>query len=237
MLSNILWVFAAIIATLAILELYLGDNQKKRLASAVTGWWSWIADLSDLSFVEFLRDSAIQRWISWVSASLTFILFVASAHLGLGMSLDWFFAVVVFFAAIVVSLFAVIGQRILYFVFSQGWTYQIPFRAIIVLLAYFGLVVILVYPFLAGWGPPLVEFGGVPSISWSALLAIAFVLFGSLMLICTLLAPLTFLLIFRVLLSTIELTLRRIAEYPKGPILAISAVVAAAGGILKLFQG
>src|SRR5438045_2952676 len=73
MAASFLFALTLSIATLALLDFYLSDSQKRRIVDATTLVWNWLDDVSKLSFLDFLRERPIQWSVTLAAGTIGFI--------------------------------------------------------------------------------------------------------------------------------------------------------------------
>jgi hypothetical protein len=139
------------------------------------------------------------------------------------------------FLFVTVLLLIILGwlsRYIMGFVLRKKTALQIILRTGVVVAGFFAVVWVAgfwVYIF----SPPLP--GAYGTLHMGYILYTLFFWFTAVVLLLTVFAPLLFVAAAKVILSIVELTVRRIAEYPKGPVIAASVVLAAVAAVIKLF--
>jgi hypothetical protein len=185
-----------------------------------------------ISFVSWMGRKAVQRWILGLAAGfLAVVLIVLTLEGGAGQPY-WFVML-----GVAVPLAAWAALRATALILANPTTGVLVPR---VLLSY--ALVLLIFGLL--YGVDLVRIGGYwpfeeTERTYAILVAVLAVpaMFAYLLLVVLLFltVPLLCLYAASLLVAALEFLVRRIAEYPKGPILAASALVAAVISILKLF--
>jgi hypothetical protein len=228
-LTNVLISLSVAIAALALLDIFLNDSQKARISDVTTRMWSWLDDMSKLSFLDLLRQRLIQWWISILAATATFVgsewlmqeMFNAASDVFL-MNL------------ILLIVFTWLGPKLMTFTLAPDGVLLILIRIIAVLAAYLAIVTAIYLGVQTVTdGTPGIH--GIPS-NIGIVIAVMFASFFCLLTVFFMIvAPLIFIFVARILLATAELTVRRIVEYPKGPILAGSALFGCIVALMKAF--
>jgi len=218
-LASVLIALACIALALVGLEIFLSDHQKNKLLGLLLAWWNKLDDLRKTQWLDVLRRYNAQfvlpsfasilvvGFFTWVHlnrsdgdfwSSLQFLLGITIASLAIGIWFIWITlkAKTLFFAVVrVVLLFAI---------------------ALAPLLVFVGITDLML-PSLK-----LVE-GEVTLVHLAWLLVFVFLFLFTPGLVLSLLAvgvPLAAFLILQGVLFITEFILRRLAEYPKGPMVA-----------------
>ena len=239
-LANTIIVLSAAIATLALIDLLMTDRQKDTLSNKVLALWSWLDDLRKLSFIDWIRNhrglvslfATILPLATLLFATLNEILRFGYHHLSL---------ISGSFGAIVGLL---IGLWLVSFVLRAKPGRQILVRATgALLLAVLPLAVL--RPFEIFFGDPLLDalFDALPErhavtvfeAVMGAVLAGKLVTLILLAIWLLVVCPLVFAYVATALLYASEQLVRRIAEYRKGPVLALSALCGGIAALLKVF--
>jgi len=224
-LGNIIIFLSLAIATLALFDFYLSEQQKTRVAATSTRIWSWLDDMSRLSFLNLLRQRSIQWWIVLLACYPPLIL-VMTLELSSGRR-----GPLLYLSAVFLVLFVIFGPRAIAFALAPQRVLLIVIRAIAVFVAC--LVLLLAMFVVVGRATDIPDgsmlganFGLMVSIGAMALLFLS-------ILFLMIIAPLVFVVLARIVLAGVELTVRRIVEYPKGPILAGSAILVSIVAMMK----
>jgi hypothetical protein len=222
-LSNVLFALGATGAALVLLDFYLGDTQKKALQEKVESWWIWLDDLKKLSLLDRLRSGSVQKWI--VLGAAATILLLACLYFWTVVPSPELAAL----AIVVIVLSAWLARRLLAYVLS-GTKAQIVTRCVAVFVAYVIAAVAVTKGIeaYAGSGP----YAGLLEL----LVAVTFFAFFGMVVLFTVFAPLTIVAMASVTIRIIELTLLRMTEYSKGPILGLSVLLGAIAVLLKVLS-
>jgi hypothetical protein len=234
MIGDVVMALSAFVGTLALVDFFLTDVQKRKLSDAVLSVWNWLDDMKKRTFVEWLKRPRAQLiFLSAVGVTFSVSTFPITSGL-----LDDKLGFIVLVACLSCSTPAAlwIGPKIFASI-SRSHTQQerlihamnpivVPFWLTM------GAAVALV--FLSTWVP-------VPaSSSYFAVLAILVLLYALLVgsavitvFMLYLMLPVLAAGMLAFYLGIIEFIVRRIAEYPKGPVLALSALC---GGLAALFK-
>jgi hypothetical protein len=215
MLSNVLLALTLIVATLVVLDFYLSDRHKTMISETTTRMWNWLDDVRRLSFLNPLRKRSVQWWIVIVAVALpTLVLVWITATVFSDRGMDFvvflFYAIIVLFALF----FIFLGPRLMTFTLAPDGTIQILLRVAVVFAAYIATVITLIIVVYAIIGPGQPMMYSIPEnififlpIIWcsSIYLLILFFIIG---------VPLLLVSFARAILHGLELTVRRIVEYP-----------------------
>jgi hypothetical protein len=237
MLADILIYLGIATAGMTLLDLLLSDRRKQNISELILRVWNYVDDASRTSLVDWLRRRRRKAW-----HIVIFLLVAAIVPAGLIIWVDHraifsvetlglvsgFYALL-FFTIILSGFYALKG---LAYALDADSPAYILFRAIWYVLVASSISIAILY-----FAMRLLDY---PSYS------------GMLSLILTLLAMLLFTIIFTILFTLViaplaiayliqfglicsEFVVRRIAENSKGPLLAVSLLIAAVGTILKVF--
>jgi hypothetical protein len=230
MLATLLISLSGAVAVLTLLDLFMSNAQKTWLSNVVTKAWDVLDEAKSWSFTDWLKQPRA-RW--WLAISLGVImasyqifmaqLLEADKARGMGAAENALgdFLVGALTAIVVVFLSRLIFARLLNL--SWGRLAVILFCA---LAATVLITVCIEFLFKAEPGSFFI-LGGVGLIM--ALFPILIVLFC----VLTIILSIAVAYIASAILYVGEFVVRRIAEYPKGPILALSALF---GGIIALIK-
>jgi FtsH-binding integral membrane protein len=224
LLSYVIIALALATATLALLDIYLSDKQKTHLSDHITRWWSWLDDMGHLSFLDLLR----QRPIQWTVVALVSVF----AVFGL-----WAFTdrdTRTYSAGIIVA-FLLFGPGLIRFTLAPKNPIFVAIRTIAIVLVYIAAALAVYFVIAAATEtgdhvPQVYLFSGNTGLLIAIILSALLCL---LTLVLLVVAPLVLIAVARLLLSSAELTVRRIVEYPKGPIIAGSIIVGVAAALIK----
>jgi hypothetical protein len=231
MLANLLITLSAAVAILALLDLFLSERQKALLTKWVTSAWSYLDDLRSLSLIDWLRNPNAHVWLGitfvllfvsvaiwstvvWYLRSNTATVFMVLAIAIL--ILDWVFEILVF---LIPAIFA----TILSFLVHRHFALKLLATVLVAAIPFYLFFVF--YHFAETQSNLLYSFFILLFLA-SGLLYLC----GSVVLISI---ALTY--VATAVLYVSEFVVRRIAEYPKGPILACSALFASLSAFMKAF--
>jgi hypothetical protein len=222
MLASALIVLSLTVTVLAVLDFLLSEAQKKVVADGAIATWNVLDEAKKLSFTDWLKKPRTNRWLAITFGFSCALYGGAVLEFGspyMGWILILFTSVTTFllFALITLPIFSQLlklDTRVWYMLIAVGVVY-VPCS-------------FLVSPGWPEWPPPL----GYSAIML-VMLFMFLVLFASLMIsIARILAY-----VASGVLFAGELIVRRIAEYPKGPIIAISAIFGGLVSLIKIFSG
>jgi hypothetical protein len=251
MVANLLIFLAASGITVKLLDFYMSDDKKKRLNDRVVRMWNWLDEARHVSLLDLARSARSKHILSIMLAGMV-LLAVASPFLvpvsdGAGMPKDVAPTTVGDIAMLIVIWLAIAAPIILVgnglvSIILRGKT---PFE----ILVRTGVALCLAcVPLFLALGVALIKYG------WSILpvdtevdlfyillyfgLGLGIFLTGLLLLFW--LIPVALILLVYVVSFVLyfsELTVRRIAEYPNGPLVAAGALLGLAGAAIKVLEG
>ena len=215
MLANAVIGLSAIVASLVVVDFLLTPAQTKWLSDCVLRFSNVLDDLKHGAHIEFLASTPLR-----VLAVITCTLFTAAVVWMISGNFShfwqWYLVVLSFVCSLIVI-------RIGFTWFSFFTTASVVLAAVLVVTAVFLVAGLLILR----WAVNPASMSGVILYMLSTVfLAIALMLGLSA-------APAIVAHVLTVILYPIEFLVRRIAEYPKGPVLALSAL---GGGIAALFK-
>jgi hypothetical protein len=233
---------------LALSDIFLSDPQKKWIEDRILRLWLWLAEAKQYSILDWLRQyyrwivgiavllvSSYVSWIVWSTITTNF-----DNHKTLRSAID-----TALFGAAISALGLWYGFNIVRATLRSRSLLSATLRAtIFVVIALLPLVIIgaIAPRFAQSILPSLLTSQPKPGIAIAQLLTIvvliASVHFTAISLIfwATVAGPLLLVNALTILLLISEFLIRRIAEYPKGPILAASAIVGVIAAIIKAFR-
>lgn len=250
MLANLLFVIGVLVFVLKISDIFLSEPQKRTLTSLTVRTWNILDEMRRTKPRDWLKRPVVRRVIfitllSWIALAVVYYF-----YLQLQQSSDAFPrdgdlpardfvnpSIIGWIEAIGFGLGISIGFYIAWKVITrvlvrQSWLHPVVAFALVLLIT--GVWVL----FGSGHTYQRVFFIQSP-VAFYALMFMM-VLIGSFIeililawLLCV--TPLVVSIIAMALLWPTEFIVRRIAEYPKGPLLALSGFCAAVAGFLKLF--
>ncbi|MBR1252270.1 hypothetical protein JQ634_00975 [Bradyrhizobium sp. AUGA SZCCT0240] len=220
MTANILIGLGTAVFVLALLEILLSEEQKRSLANGVVQIWNILDDIKARSYLDWLRHGrSVPRMFFVLAICLlsAFFLVIASANTEeLGYR-------VLIAGMLLASPFILLTAK---FVISRLFVPAGAFETIVRIIL---MALILCLP---GWLGLSISEAANPFIRVVAA-ALALYTFGMLLIWFVAAAPLVFSYVLMALLGTSEFVVRRIAEYPKGPLLAVSGLIAAVAAFTK----
>lgn len=237
MLTSLLITLSVAVAILALLDLFLSDAQKKWLAVVATIIWSILDEAKAWSFSEWLKNPRATWWFA-VSLALFSAIFGTWTELYGERSGDQNPMIVTIGQALSGIFLVTVSRPLFGIIFRFKSKKELARRGCLAsLLSLAGLILaglIIALFESAPELPPLTE-------PYSRAQTIASLLFiaSSLLFACMLTLCLSVALAYiaSLLLFIGEFFVRRIAEYPKGPVLALSAFFGSVFALLKAFSG
>jgi hypothetical protein len=242
-LSDIVLILSSFVGILALLDLLLSEQQKQMIQDQTIRFWAWLDELKKLRFADWFRNRPARILLGLMAGAIVFtcvnpilllpvlIMFsFATGEAGVFILVPLFIILLI----LMVLFWLWLGSRIIATLLRPSNKYRVIGRAVIigVLLLSMPIVSYLTFERLPeNWGSSLFVY--IP-----LLVTLLFVGFGGVFLLvywAAAVIPLLFAYTATVLLYTLELVVRRIAEYPKGPILGISAGCAGVAAALKFF--
>jgi hypothetical protein len=223
MLANVLILLGGIVGLTALLDLLLSDAHKRSLSNVVVDLWDWLDHTKRLSWLDSLRSPKSVRALSVISAALSFCIALFGSE-------KFVFLSAIATAVVVDYLAPRVFNRLL------GGT---PGRVTIRVIAVMAIALVAQVPLgLMLW----YVYRYMPEVTLvtiaSDLVFLAVGGFTSILFItaAVVLVPIGCAFLTSIPLYSMEFLVRRIAEYPKGPILALSALCGGIASILKLFS-
>ncbi|WKA29810.1 hypothetical protein [Bradyrhizobium roseum] len=225
LLADLIIILSVVVAGLTLLDFYLSPKQKAWFNDKAVAAWVRLDELKSFSLVEWWRDGGKWQW-TILALSWAFFLYAASIPHPSGTEPipgpPW----VGYLAAIMTA--SMLGR----------WTikYILPVVATSPRSIFFWLLPFLVCGVTAFGLYGLNRYPPVPGqFNFSSGLFGITAFFGSMITLAWMVAVLPLVLVYlaSATLALIEFTVRRIAEYPRGPILALSVFV---GGVVAIFR-
>jgi hypothetical protein len=232
---NVLFVAGVIAAALSLLDLFLSDKQKASLANTSLNIWNWVDEAKRVSIFGHFVTPKWQRIVMLMSAAI--------GILGISYYLTTIWSpgvreVVLVIIITIVSLYIDWNffHRVIGYISASNSAIAYTLKSCAVMLACgliagtvhkVGALLFINLPYYIGWS--LVIPLGIVILLMLFLFAQVFII----LLISVGVAILIFL--TYVLLYPLEIIMRRIAEYPKGPILAVSTLAAGIAALAKVF--
>jgi len=235
MIGNLLFGLAALVAIAAMLDWLVSDKQKAAISAWTLRAWNWLDDARKFSPIKWLRS----RQGTFVILGLGIFMGIVPALLGLGVMIwkqpaifqkAWSFLVPLYLLQGVPPLLAPFVIRWAISPDRARWQrvglWSITMLAVLIFLSLtvmssLGIGFAFAFPGTSPLGIAVFLVSMIFTYVW-LYMVIAFLPFMS---ACTLSGG----------LFAFEFLFRRIAEYPKGPILALSALCAGIAGIVKLW--
>lgn len=249
---SLIFVVGALLLVTRLLDVFLSDKQKTYLSDWSHSVWNWVDEAKKVSLFTNFTSPKTQRIISFLMYFISLIIFIIW---GFG---SWFLKPqsmwedlehitdphfilggTILIAIMVLSTKLLLPRIILYISRSKNLgTYVDRITLVNLLMAIMLLSLYLVYVNKTLEHIELNDFSYITivlyllfiwlpaMIVWVPLLIFSFFVYLVAILVC-----LTY-----ILLYPLEFILRRIAEYPTGPVLAVSALATAIGGFLVLLR-
>jgi hypothetical protein len=251
MLANLLIFLAASGITVKLLDFYMSDDKKKRLNDTVVRMWNWLDEAKHVSLLDLARSSRSRHILSILLAGMVLLAVASPFLVPVSSEADIpkdVASTTVGDTAILMVIWLAISAPIILFgnvlvsIILRGRT---PFQ----ILVRMGLALLLAcIPLFLAIGAGLIKYG------WSILpvdaeVDLFFILlyfglglgiFVTGLLILFWLIPVGLILLVYVISFVLyfsELTVRRIAEYPNGPLVAVGALLGLAGAAIKVLEG
>lgn len=218
LIADVLLISSLLIPALSLLDFLLSDSQKKRIGSATLNAWNFLDELERLSIPKWL-DQPRERFFFSLLISTIVGLAVAFSFIG---NDDWIFR------ALILLFTMFIGTCISLEFLPRLMRNYTPFSVLVALAI--SLAIVAVQAALVYIGLQL----GPKHASYMALITTFTVPFTLMALTISL--AVAFPLLGKGLLTASEFLVRRIAENPKGPLLAASALFALLVALIKEFN-
>lgn len=218
MISTLLLYLGMGVGLLTLLDMFLSNDQKATIERWSIAMWHWIDSVKRLSFMNWFRRRGPRNLVPIVASFLIVIAFLGLHEIGLVLLYGVVGAIV---ARLLLELLLRARTR-------RGFVLRASISLVVpaIPVALFILFIQTIDPDSGFWAINLV-------------IVIVLTLFISLAFAFWVIAMLPFVIavVATIGLSVAEFVARRIAEYPKGPILAASAIFTAAIAIFKIFGG
>jgi hypothetical protein len=230
-ITSALLMMSVTVAILSLVDLALSDAQKKRISDQVIRLWNWLDDMKQLSFLNWLRARPAQR-LFIIAASLISVqsvspFFIEAFLVDLPPDEFWNSIITLIILLLGTAFGLWIGPIIVSYLLQSNASIQFLWRSFkLLLLVIMPDAVLLIFAVSS-----FAEYD-VSSLSYFALLlhplSVSLLAFWAIAFI-----PLVIVYIISAVLWVSEFIMRRVAENPKGPVLAISALFTA---ILAIFK-
>ena len=224
MIGNLIIASGLSVALMACLDILLTDHQKELLSKSSVSLWDKIDNVKKLSFVPWIRRASAS-WLGTATVAAILAQFVKDPDSKLR-SFPFQLPAMKILGIVVIG--SALSYLLMLFICKATTIFGFLARAAI------GLAII-VFLLLVGD-----QFDLFPE-SAILLKGNAFIIFG---LLCFLfvnwlfiVAPIAIAAVAAGLLTIFEFVVRRVSEHPKGPIFALSALLAALGAAAKAFSG
>jgi hypothetical protein len=221
MLATLLIWLSVAVAVLALVDLFLSTAQKDWLSNVVLKLWSILDEAKGWSFADWLKEPR-STW--WLAGSFGLLYCIYQVWLDMRHQQtpeEWPYLLVLvipgfIFAMVMRPIFA----RLLKFTSGKALFRKLATIALLTLIANAVLI-------------PILALTGVEWIFIPGLLLLGIPSFFVLLCLLTILVARVLAYLFSAILYVGEFLVRRIAEYPKGPVLAISVFF---GGMIALIK-
>lgn len=225
---------AALVAVLGLVDWFLSEQQKRVVSGLFVRAWSFLDDAKKTRLLLKFKLERPQFYLLLVSALLASLINIIqpinSAEIG---STDWWLAEAACIISIVVQVKVVLPHILDYLtvVYEEEGSTVGLFRLIFVLapmlvILGFFVVPLLKSDFIVLRAAGLLIFVFVGTAFQTVILVLYLIFIAKLGLS-----------VARPILASSEFIIRRIAESPKGPLVAITGLVGGVAGLLKLFVG
>lgn len=239
MAASLAFVAFSTIFVLALAEFLLSEEQKSKTVTATLRAWDFLDDLAKLSFLNWLRRRKAQWAIAAVAALLPALFWKPGIDT---------------VSALLLALVALVtigaGPLLIAFAVGGGSALSVLGRTVLVVASIFLVFLAIQFAVTDQFLPEpdydharsldenVATYGAkvLASEGWVIINAIGVVLFSIVVVLSLIIvAPLALIFLARAVLTILEFLLRRIAEYPRGPVVAISGLVSAAIAYMKSF--
>lgn len=225
MLANSVIALCVSVAILKLGDLFLSESQKDRLSNAVTRIWDTLDETKHWSPVDWLRNPRAKWWLA-ISVALcygTSSVFLLYEPDDSGIPETIFIAILILFVA------RPILARLLNFSSGKQLWYRLA-------IAVFCLVVLYsVHETLSSHFPYAPGDSATSVFIRAVLILLLLPLIAAFVCVCAVLVSLAAAYLASIILFVLEFIARRIAEYPKGPILALSTFFGCIAALFKAF--
>jgi hypothetical protein len=230
-LANLVIVLSVVVGAFALLDIFLNDKQKAKLSDFVTRVWNWLDDARRLRYLDWMRRKPVKR-VAMIAAPLVAVSVIYLLMFLLLDDDDKDFLIWKVFEESWIFLCSTLAGGILtiWIILSARSTHMMMLIAVVILflLAAPWIDYLLLDQFF-------LTLMSTPNQSFAFGEAGAFMIIGLMVFpFClAILVPLTCIYLIVVCLAVGEFIVRRIAEYPKGPILAGSGAVGSIVAVIK----
>ena len=237
------------VATIAVklLDFYMSDGQKKWLNDRVVRMWDWLDRAKRVPFLDLVRTRRSQRNLAAVAICAIVLQWIAIWIWGDWSSVEgrsaapWTNPYLVAMSAVGIGAAMIgiwLGRRGISMMLQGKTALNLFARASVMLVFLVILARVVAFPAIV---MPAAEMTAKVVGNWffhlfiAAMVAIStitFILFSFWVVSVSLVL---FIYLGSLLLYIVELTVRRIAEYPKGPVLAVGTLMGMIGALIKAF--
>jgi hypothetical protein len=250
-LANLLLFLTASGITVKLLDIYMSDAWKKRLSDSVVRMWNWLDEAKHVSLLDIARSSRSKHVLSIFLAGMV-LLAVASPFLlppldGSAVPKDVSSNTAGDIAGLIAIWVAVAapiilaGNGIISLILRGKTPLQILIRTGVALCLACLPAFLAVAVGLIKYGPTILPLDGEVDLFYILLyFGLGLGIFLTAVLLLFWLLPVALILLVYVvsfLLYFAELTVRRIAESPKGPLLAVGTLLGLTGAAIKVLGG
>jgi len=242
MLANVLISLSVAVAILVLLDFFMSDSQKKACSHFTLHLWNWLDEMKKLSFLAWLRRKGAQRWCIALATCPAGFYLIYNLYFELD---DW----AVLFGEVLISVAAgALGAKMVSSMFQAQTAFDLLRRATMFLSATIvplGIVFAwrnmgTIFDFLDGTPFELLGVFILVVFTMSFIPTLVVYLSTSFVIVIlpfwlAVVVPLLATYFITIVLFIAELVVRRIAEYPKGPVLAGSALFGGIVALIKVF--
>jgi hypothetical protein len=243
MITNVIFVLSVILFVVTLLEIFLDEKQKQALQRSAMVTWSWLDDTKRLSPFVLMRAhlqalllNGFSVFLALLAIGYAALVWTTGGSIRAGL-FDALLRLMLLVGFLIINAL-MFSWLIVWMMETTKWWATLVLAAIVSFLWWawaFALPGL-----LFGDGPvsPGVLIGDNPTWLIESRAYRAFLWFGSLAIgapVAFSVIPIIFAFASASLLCIVEFLMRRIAEYPKGPILAASAICGALAALFKAF--
>jgi hypothetical protein len=237
MFANIVIGLSGFVATLSLVDFFATDIQKRRLSDWVLSVWNWLDEIKKRTFVEWFKRPRPQKGFLVAVVGLTFAVstvFQSKFFNLLGLYEGWFLIAAVVGCGSAVAFW--VGRRLSKRISKAQTLQEVPY----ITKSFIRVPILLTLAITGLWLFDLSFVRWMPEYIVVAILFLSLIAFVSSITIGIFMIVLVFPFLLADMLAsclrTAEFVVRRVAEYPKGPILALSVLAGGVAAVLKLFE-